>query len=104
MCNLPVTIPAGGHLCEVDSAVSEHEARTVRHLAVHAVVDDHVVHDVLHVRLVLLDHSVLLLLALQHHLIQINLSLQQKLGSPLLLTKTVVWTLGIGYEGCVEGP
>ena len=65
---LPVAIPAGDHLRQVDGAVSEHESGAVRHLAVHPVVDHHVVHDVLHVRLVLLDHTVLLRLTLYQHL------------------------------------
>ena len=65
---LPVAIPAGDHLRQVDGAVSEHESGAVGHLAVHPVVDHHVVHDVLHVRLVLLHHPILLRLAFDQHL------------------------------------
>jgi hypothetical protein len=70
----PVAVPTKGHLPQVISAVPEHLPGRVRHGAVHAVVDDHVVHDVLNVRLKLLDSSVLLCLTLTKHLIQVNLT------------------------------
>ena len=64
----PVAVSAGGELGDVVDAVSEHLPGLVRHVAVGAVVDDHVMHDVLDVRLVLLQHAVLGRHALPHHL------------------------------------
>ena len=64
----PVAITTSDHLCQVDGTVAEHQSGAVGHLAVHPVVDHHVVHDVLHVRLVLLHHTVLLRLTLYQHL------------------------------------
>ena len=66
----PVAVSAGGELGDVVDAVSEHLPGLVRHVAVRAVVDDHVVHDVLDVRLVLLQDAVLGRHALTHHLQQ----------------------------------
>ena len=81
----PVAVSAGGELGDVVDAVSEHLPGLVRHVAVGAVVDDHVVHDVLDVRLELLKYPILHGLALGHHLVQVNVSLQKELCSPLLL-------------------
>ena len=63
-----VAVPAGVELGEIVDTVSEHLPGLVRHVAVGAVVDDHVVHDVLDVRLVLLQHAVLGRHTLPHHL------------------------------------
>ena len=52
-----------------------------------AVVDDHVVDDVLDVRLELLQDPILHRLTLGHHLFQVEVSLKEKLGSPFLLTE-----------------
>ena len=80
-----VAIPAGVQLRQIVDTVSEHLAGLVSHVAVAPVVDHHVVHDVLDVRLELLKYPILHGLALGHHLVQVNVSLQKELCSPLLL-------------------
>ena len=67
---ISVAVPACGQLSDVIDTVSEHLASLVSHGAVRPMVDDHVVHDVLDVRLVLLQHAVLGRHALPHHLQQ----------------------------------
>ena len=81
----PVAVSAGGELGDVVDAVSEHLPGLVRHVAVPAVVDDHVVDNVLDVRLELLQDPVLHSLTLGHHFVKVDVSLQQELGPPLLL-------------------
>ena len=88
--NLPgvsksVAVPAGVELGEIVDTVSEHLPGLVSHVAVAAVVDDHVVDDVLDVRLELLQDPILHGLTLGHHLVQVDVSLQEELGSPFLL-------------------
>ena len=83
-----VAVPAGGELRDVVDAVPEHLPGLVSHGAVRPVVDDHVVHDVLDVRLVLLEDPVLDCLALGQHLVQVDVSFQKELCSPLFLAKT----------------
>jgi len=86
--SISVAVPTGRHLAQVVDAVSEHLPGSVRHGAVHPVVDNHVVHDVLHIRLILLQYPVLVGLALRQHLLQVYVPFQQEFCSPLLLTKT----------------
>merc|ERR1719438_710648 len=83
-----VTVPTSCQLGDVICTISEHLPGLICHVAVGPVVDDHVVDDVLDVRLVLLQYPVLGCLTLAHHLLKINVSLQKKFYSPLLLTKT----------------
>ena len=83
-----VAVPAGGELRDVVDAVPEHLPGLVSHGAVRPVVDDHVVHDVLDVRLVLLEDPLLDRLALGQHLVQVDVSFQKKLCSPLFFSET----------------
>ena len=80
-----VAVPAGVELGEIVDTVSEHLSGLVSHVAVPTVVDDHVVDDVLDVRLELLQDAVLHGLTLGHHLVKVDVSLQEELGSPFLL-------------------
>lgn len=48
-------------------------------------VDDHIVHDVLHISLKLINCSVLLCLRLAENLVQIDMSLEEEFCPPLLL-------------------
>ena len=50
-------------------------------------IDDNIVDNILNVRLELLQDPVLRSPALPHHLLQVDVSLQQELGAPLLLSK-----------------
>ena len=81
-----VAVPTCGQLSDVIDAVPEHLASLISHGAVRPVVDHHVVHDVLDVRLVLLEDPVLDHLALGQHLVQVQV--QKKLSSPLFLSET----------------
>ena len=83
-----VAVTACGQLSDVIYAVSEHLASLISHSAVRPVVDHHVVHDVLDVRLVLLEDPVLDRLALGKHLVQVDVSFQKKLCSPLFFSET----------------
>ena len=83
-----VAVSACGQLSDVIDAVPEHLAGLVSHGAVGPVVDHHVVHDVLDVRLVLLEDPVLDRLALGQHLVQVDVSFQKKLCSPLFFSET----------------
>jgi len=85
---ISVAVTACCHLAQVVDAVPEHLPGGVRHGAVDPVVDDHIVHDVLHVRLVLLQYPVLVGFALRQHLLQVYVPFQQEFCSPFLLTKT----------------
>ena len=84
---ISITISARGHLGDVVATVSEHLPGLVCHPTVRPVIDDNIVNNILNVRLELLQDPVLRSPALPHHLLQVNVSLQQELGAPLLLSK-----------------
>ena len=85
---ISVAVPACGQLSDVINTVSEHLTSLISHGAVCPVIDDHIVHDVLDVRLVLLEDPVLDCLAFGQHLVQVDVSFQKKLCSPLFLAET----------------
>jgi len=72
----PVAVSTGGDFTQICGALSEHLFSLVCHSTVVSMVDDYIMHNILYIRPVLVDDSVVLSLAFIVHLVQVDMALE----------------------------